>query len=92
MKKEEVEIYSDTSNIAVMRHPGRPFPGSLIQGDSLYILTQLSKEAREELKQGRGENAEEVLEELVELLEGRLNHYEAALKEHGIELPYVRNT
>jgi hypothetical protein len=92
MKKEEVEIYSDASNVAVMRHPGRAYPGSLIQGDSLFILSQLAKEALEELAEGRKENAEEALEELVELLDGRLTHYEAALKEHGIELPYVRNT
>jgi hypothetical protein len=92
MKKEEVEIYSDASNDAVMRHPGRIFPGSLIQGDSLFILRQYAKEAQDELARGNKENAEAALEELVEMLEGRLNHYEAVLKEHGIELPYVRST
>jgi hypothetical protein len=38
MHVEPVEIYSDTTNAAVMRHPGRHFPGLLIQGDSLYGL------------------------------------------------------
>ena len=92
MKEEKVEIYSDASNIAVMRHPRRSFPGSLIQGDSLFILLQLVKEAQEELAKGESENAAEVLEELSELLEGRLKHYEEVLESHGIELPYVRNT
>ena len=32
MHTELVEIYSDESNMAVMRHPGRRFPGVLIQG------------------------------------------------------------
>lgn len=38
MHVEPVEIYSDLSNGAIMRHPGRRFPGVLIQGDSLYLL------------------------------------------------------
>lgn len=36
MRVEPVEIYSDATNAAVMRHPGRHVPGFLIQGDSLY--------------------------------------------------------
>ena len=38
MRIEEVEIFSDKTNSAVMRHPDRAFPGVLLQGDSLYIL------------------------------------------------------
>src|SRR5262245_1747536 len=38
MHVEQVEIYSDVSNAAVMRHPGRRFPGVLVQGDTLYTL------------------------------------------------------
>jgi len=38
MRVEPVEIYSDEPNHAVLRHPGRRFPGALIQGDSLYVL------------------------------------------------------
>ena len=33
MYQADVEIYADTSNYAMMRHPGRENPGSLIQGD-----------------------------------------------------------
>jgi len=35
MRTENVEILSDRTNTAVMRHPGRRFPGVLVQGDSL---------------------------------------------------------
>jgi hypothetical protein len=38
MHSESVEIYSDATNAAVMRHPGRNFPGVLIQGDTLHSL------------------------------------------------------
>lgn len=92
MNKEIVEIYSDASNIAVMRHPGRACPGILIQGDSLFSLVQLIKEAQGEIENGRSESAAEALEELSELLEGRLKHYEGVLEVHGMELPYVRHT
>jgi hypothetical protein len=92
MKKEEVEIFSDASNMAVMRHPGRNYPGSLIQGDSLYSLLQVAKEVKNKIKKNNYSEANEELVELIKLLESRLNHYEAVLKEHGIELPYVRKT
>jgi hypothetical protein len=38
MRIEPVEIYSDAFNGAVIRHRGRRFPGTLIQGDTLFSL------------------------------------------------------
>lgn len=38
MRIEPVEIYSDASNQAILRHPARRFPGILVQGDTLKIL------------------------------------------------------
>jgi hypothetical protein len=92
MKKEQVEILSSASNLAVMRAPGRNYPGSLIQGDSLYSLFQLAIEAKTELKNSNIGASHEALEEIIELLDSRLSHYESVLEAHGIELPYVRNT
>ncbi|MCB1586654.1 MAG: hypothetical protein KDI59_10980 [Xanthomonadales bacterium] len=89
MKKEEVEIYSDASNIAVMRHPGREFPGSLIQGDSLYSLLQNIKEAKQEIDNGDSGEASEILNDVIENLTFRLEHYKKVLKEHGRDLPFV---
>ena len=40
MRSESVEIYSDTTNAAVLRHPGKKFPGVLVQGDTLYTMCQ----------------------------------------------------
>lgn len=45
MRSEDVEIFSDMTNAAVMRHPGRKFPGVLIQGDTLYTLCREADEA-----------------------------------------------
>lgn len=88
MKKEEVEIYSDTSNMAVMRHPGRDFPGSLIQGDSLHCLIADLKEVKSELRDGKSLDAEDALVAVIERLEERMAHYIEVLNAHGKELPF----
>ncbi len=88
MKVEPVEIYSDASNAAVMRHPGRKFPGVLVQGDTLYSwcvsLDELCRTARAQL--GEGEFAE--LNNLRNSLWGKLNHYKVVLGEHDLSLPF----
>jgi hypothetical protein len=38
MERVEAELFTDGGNNAVVRLPGRRFPGVLIQGDSLSIL------------------------------------------------------
>jgi len=91
MKIEQIEIYSDTSNLAVMRHPGRNFPGSLIQGDSLFILVQEARELHEALKLSSNGDLAALAEMHKEKLEDRLAVYENALLEHGISLPYTRD-
>ena len=88
MKKEEVEIYSDTSNYAVMKHPGREYPGSLVQGDSLYSLCKMADEVSELINNKNISEAKEEIEELREILWERLNHYKQVLSEHKIELPF----
>ncbi|MFI4852939.1 MAG: DUF6959 family protein [Gimesia chilikensis] len=88
MYQADVEIYADTSNYAVMRHPGRNFPGALIQGDSLSILCKSADAVRRELDRGDLEEALGELEDLRELLWGRLEHYRAVLEDHQFQLPF----
>lgn len=84
---QAVEIFSDASNAAVMRHPGRRFPGCLVQGDSLYnllgSLAVVQSEANNLSEEGSGELAD-VVERLSELLE----HYKATLLSHNMPLPF----
>ncbi len=87
MYQADVEIYADTSNYAVMQHPGRENPGSLIQGDSLSILCHAADAVRRELDRGDLEEALGELEYLRELLWGRLEHYQAVLEDHDLSLP-----
>lgn len=82
MRIETVEIYSDETNRAVMRHPGRKFPGVLIHGDTLFALCSMADEAcatdgsNQELNRLRGA--------LLDLL----LHYKIVLGEHDMRLPF----
>lgn len=86
MHSEDVEIFSDRTNAAVMRHPGRRFPGILVQGDSLYALCCQADVACE--KVGRGKPGYEDLNDLRNTLWSYLSHYKSTLHEHGIGLPF----
>lgn len=89
MRTESVEIYSDATNAAVMRHPGRRFPGVLIQGDTLFIL---SETARELCDAARGKLSDDDyigLSDLRDRLRGLVDHYKQVLGEHGWALPFV---
>ena len=87
MRKEDVEIYSDATNMAVMRHPGRRFPGVLVQGDTLSGIVQELGEVLSE-KDKLSEDTAIGLEDLYELLSGMLKHYNAVLDEHGMDVPF----
>ena len=91
MERKDIEVYSEASNYGIVRMPGRRFPGSVIQGDSLSILCALAHSIHNRVA---GTNDEELVDdvaELLDLLEGRLRHYEQVLTEHGIELPYFKS-
>ena len=88
MKEETVEIYSDATNQAVMRHPGRNFPGVLFQGDTLYSICRDLDETCRQLKNGDTELAYEELNEIRNVMWQRLVHYKTVLQEHNIELPF----
>jgi hypothetical protein len=86
MRTENVEILSDKSNAAVLRHPDRVFPGVLAQGDSLYILCQRADSACKEV--GRGAPGYDELNDLRNTSWSYLNHYKVTLIEHGVALPF----
>jgi len=88
MRVEPVEIYSDKTNAAIMRHPGRNFPGVLVQGDTLLLLSNradwLCKTLREEIdSEAYGE-----LNHLRNALQGFLTHYKETLLAHEMRLPF----
>lgn len=87
-----LSILSEQSNHAVVQVPGRRFPGSVIQGDSLAILCDEAKSLSSRLQELACAD-EEVLyiaQEHQEKLLRRLLHYQSVLSEHGIPLPYSK--
>jgi hypothetical protein len=86
VRVESVEIFSDQTNAAVMRHPGRAFPGVLMQGDSLYSLCQRADLACREI--GQGSPGYDEVSDLRNALWSYLNHYKATLAKHDMKLPF----
>lgn len=82
-QKQELDVLSSAASAAVVRAPGRRFPGVVLQGDTLSNLAGLAAEAASECES-------ESAAELVELLNGLLRHYERVMGENGLELPYHR--
>jgi hypothetical protein len=90
VRVEKLEVFSEASNAAVVRIKQRRFPGIVIQGDSLWILTHAAAGLVERAVASRDEELTADARELHELLSGYLAHYESVLLAHDMELPYVR--
>ncbi len=89
MREQAVEIYSDATNAAVMRHPERRFPGVLMQGDTLNQLVRELNRVQTDAQLVNSEVAEDIAG-IREHLQSLLDHYEATLSAHGIALPYSK--
>ena len=88
MRIDAVEIYSDQTNAAVLRHPGRRFPGVLVQGDTLYSMCQAADIICESSRGALSEEDQAELNNLRDHLWELLVHYKLVLTEHEIELPF----
>ncbi len=87
MRTETVEIYSDASNAAVIRHPGRQFPGMLIQGDTLHNLSKMATAALAGAVPDTDHWYD--LQELADALRLRTEFYIRVMREHELELPFT---
>lgn len=92
IKKVDAELFTPIENNAIIRLPGRRFPGILIQGDSFSILVNEVREVWTRALDGKDESLQEAITSLRESLEAIQKRYESVLARHGIELPYVRQT
>jgi hypothetical protein len=86
-----LEVYATDSNYAVIKAPGRNYPGCVIPGDSLSILCAAARRVTE-LIRGSGVQEEELLweaQDLTNSLIGRILHYQHVLDKHQINYPSV---
>lgn len=88
MERKELEVFSEECNYAIVRMPGRQFPGCVVQGDSLRILLRCAERAAAMASRTGIVELIEEIQELKESLEDRLLHYGHVLKAHGMDLPY----
>jgi hypothetical protein len=86
----EVELLSPGGNNAVVRMPGRRFPGVLVQGDTLASLLSWAKRVETHLQADQQAEALEDAQGLAAELATWLQDYEAVLQQHGIKRPYVK--
>jgi hypothetical protein len=90
MEKQELEVYSAASNAAVVRAPGRRFPGVVVQGDTLSTLHAAAAFVAERVRDSADEELAGEAAMVRDRLAGLLAHYEAVLGAHGLGLPYHR--
>lgn len=88
MRKIEVETFADATNATIVRLPGRKFPGIVIQGDSLKILSDCANVILRLSRELPSDGLVDAAEELVGLLDGYRKAYEEALHQHQHPLPY----
>ena len=88
MRTELVEIYADTTNAAVLRHPDRKFPGVLVQGDTLYSLCRAADFVCSRARSKLDDEAFSELSELRNRLWSALTHYKSVLAEHQVPVPF----
>jgi hypothetical protein len=90
MDVEPLEVYARDSNYAIVKPPGRRFPGAVIQGDTLRELCRLAISVGQRVRDRSAQDEEFLgdLEDLVNALVNRLLHYQKVLVAHGIEFPY----
>ncbi|MFJ5967969.1 DUF6959 family protein [Streptomyces sp. NPDC093060] len=88
MERVEAELFTDGSNDAVVRLPGRRFPGVLIQGDSLHIFRSDLAEVVEACERGDLADARDSAGLLLAGLDAVLTRYADVLQAHEIDRPY----
>ena len=80
MKVISVELYTDQKNNAVLKLPGREYPGVLIQGDTLRCFIDDLRETLEECSEVSGsEDIMEGIRDVLERLESLQQRYNSAL-------------
>jgi len=92
MEIEQLEVYAPDSNYAIIKLPGRNYPGCVIQGDSLATLCRLAQDIASCVHDGNtmSESFLADVQELANSLLDRMLHYQRVLSSHGIDFPYSK--
>lgn len=88
MKHVLLEVFSAEPNKAVIKAPGRRFPGVLVQGDTLSGLVGQARNVLALARRSENAGLVDVAQALAQSLGDLIRHYEQVLAEHNIPLPY----
>lgn len=88
MKKTDIEVFSNADNNGVVRMPERNYLGSVVQGDSLFLLHGEAMDILEELKHNPGSYVFYKAYSVAKSLEDRLSHYIDVCTEHDVKLDF----
>lgn len=86
----EVQFLTHAGNYAVVKIPGRAFPGIVFSGDSTMILFREITDILNAIESDPDE-AKEACVYLRDELKDILRGYEGALKAYGYDLPYGKS-
>jgi hypothetical protein len=89
MEMIEVEAFPPLENWAVVRLPGRTFPGVVMQGDSMSSLVLWLRDAETALGHADVNAATDLIALALDTLEEVRRGYEAMLEANDIGLPYA---
>src|SRR5947208_15653500 len=87
----DLEMWGGQVNSAVVRVPGRKYPGVVVQGDSLSILFDLAMFVVEHLPDTGDPEVGDAANDLAQQLWNHVRNYEAVLGARGVKLPYNRD-
>jgi hypothetical protein len=89
MKDEPIEVLNLQPNAAVVRCPGRRYPGIVVQGDTLHSLYRTAANLSARLRE-LGASPDDVgdAHEIAERLEEFVTHYQDVLNSQKVDLPY----
>lgn len=90
MKTVNMELFTPPGNNAIVRLPGRKYPGIVLQGDSLHVLFGLICEIRKKTEDLGGRDLLDSVDDLHQQVQQMLDFYEHVCRENGIAIPYVR--
>lgn len=88
MEQLTLDVFSTATNCGIVRMPGRRFPGTVVQGDTLSILWTHAHNVLHHARQGGNPDLADAAEFLAEILNDFVAHYEHVMAEHRLELPY----
>jgi len=88
MSHPQVELVELAGNLALARVAGRSFPGLLVQGDSIKIVSDIVRDLSNAVSSLGSEEVQDTISELKETITFWVDEYERMMTAAQLPLPY----